>query len=127
MPYFRVLCWRLKIAYKRTNRSEAIKSVIESVQSPNFKSMTLVEIKEATQYRGSINSLQNVLLRNGIDFKRKKKGSHELKGKVLANIQQVGDTTKLQPQQILDKLGIQVVNPSAFLRRLSIPYKARSK
>lgn len=125
MPCFRALCWRLKIDYKRSTRTEIIKRIVEAANKFDFAKMTLTEIKQATGYKGGIHNLQNILLKEGIKFAKKKKVNKELKEQVLSRIHLIDDTRKYKPKAIFDKLGIQVVNPSTFLRRLNIPYKPR--
>jgi hypothetical protein len=122
--YLRVFLYKNKIEYKRTTRHNKKRIFIDRLKSVDTAKLTLSEIKEKAEYYGSITALMEILIAEKMPYKRKTKYDKR-QYKLEINISNIGNTTQYTPQELIDKLNIETINPASFLRTLNIPYKTR--
>jgi hypothetical protein len=120
---FRVLCWTYEIDYKK---KRSMDEYYKRLFQLDTKKLTLTQIKEAIRYKSSINSLKKILHELKLNFKRKENKNNSLKETVLKKTKEI-DTRLFTPQQIIDIVGVEMVNPASYLRTINIPYKPKNK
>lgn len=124
---FRIAVWKYKIPYKKEREDLKQLKVKLDENKDTLKSMTIEEIKLFTGYKGSLYALFNILTRLDIPYKKTSAYRKKINKKLKEKIQLYGDTSKLSPQDIFDLIEVQVINPTAYLRRIEIPYRKRER
>lgn len=122
---FRVYCWRKRVEYKKNYSNKSLQLFEVEKSGYHFKDHTLIDIKQKLDYKGGLDGLSSMLTRNGFSFKAVEVRSSPYE--IIKKLQLLNNTSNLTPKEIMDKLNLDVVNPSQWVKRANIPYKQRTK
>ena len=123
---FRVLCWRHNIPFAKGYRGDSAQVARLKNEGFDFSNLNLSEIKKELDYKGGLDGLAGLLKRHEVAFKKQSDVAAPDRTLILALISNLGDTTSKTPKEILTAIGVDIVNPAQYLRRLNVPYKAKT-
>lgn len=124
---FRMMCWRNNVPFTKGYCGK--NAALEKLRAAKFRfrEATLMDIKDALGYKGGLDGLAGLLKRHNIQYKKSMSVYPTDHDSNLAKIAELGDTTKMTPKQIMEKIGLEILNPAQYLIRLNVPYKNKKR